>query len=786
VAPVIEDLKEVVRRGPVPGARTGFLAPDLPINPTEDKPARVPQLLDGAVQSQVVQPLRPFGAGRSPRALASASPAPDRQFDTLGFTNFFPPDSALAAGPAHLMSVVNGGVQVRRLDGAVLSTVTLAGFFPNEPTRFLFDPRLSYDEQTGRFIMAAVGRKDANPTRSTCVVAVSATSDPTGAWAKYWFDVGLGSPASAWADYPSLGYDGEGIYVSFNLFSFTTGSFVANRVLMLDKAAAMGAQPLTPVLMDNLLLPSPPYSPNQLASTIRPVEAVSPVSPTLFLARAGDIGLVLYKLTDPLGKAGGPTMTSHFIDTSDTAEQGEAPQPKAAAELNTGDARLQKTVYRNGVIWTSHSLSVTGTPDGRSAVIFYRIDPSGSGSLLDADVISDPNRHYFFPALMPDAAGNGVAVFHGSSPTEFAGTYHARYDGATGTFEPPVQTAVSTRTYESRDKQQRNRWGDYSDAAVDVLTGNRIWIQGQLAATGTTWKMFAARVVSTMNNVPDPPSALQVTAVSATRVSLRWKDESPNETGFLIERRAGSGLFAPVGGVGTNLIDFTDETAAENTPYTYRVRATGPEGDSNPSNEVSATTALLAPVDLKGSAGSPIRINLSWTDASSAETGYRIERRKVDTVFSVAGTVGPGVSAFADTPVTPNTTWIYRVITLGSGGAGSSASSEVSVTTPRAGKLTVKPVPLKMNKVPVGKPRVKTLTLKNKGAGTLTGTVGAMKGPFAVTAGGGAFTLAPKASRLVTVRFTPSKAGPFRASLPITSDDPARRSISVSVNGRGR
>ena len=70
------------------------------------------------------------------------------------------------------------------------------------------------------------------------------------------------------------------------------------------------------------------------------------------------------------------------------------------------------------------------------------------------------------------------------------------------------------------------------------------------------------------------PTNLNGTAISDTRVDLSWTDNSGNESGFRIERSAsGSGSFASIGTVGTDVTTFSDTTTVALTSYDYRVFA---------------------------------------------------------------------------------------------------------------------------------------------------------------------------------------------------------------------
>jgi hypothetical protein len=692
-----ESLAAVQRREALFGVR----APDpleasLPFNLPESGPAARPSLIPGAIQRESVTPPSLPAWNVNPRRFSDtrpATPAPDAGFDTSAYTGFIPPDDAVAAGPGHLVSAVNRHLSISTLAGVHVATVAFSSFFPEEPTGGIFDPRVCFDAATGHFILTGLGRRTTAPPASTCVLAVSATADPTGVWYKYVFDVGRGgTPPTDWGDYTCLGYDGAAIYVAFNMYTFAQGVLTGNRLLIVNKQqAANGSLSSSGVMqLDNLMLPAP-FVPNSLAFTLRPVEAGAPGSPGLIVSRAGQAGLALYKLNDPLAQQGAPSITSSFIDTTDFANQGSASQSGSAIPLDAGDTRLQKTVFANGLIWTCQGNSSTRITGGKSQVVFYKINPSGAGTLVDVDTIVDNNLSFFYPAIQPDASGNAIAVFAASGSTTFASVYHARYDGATGSFQPPVLTGASLGPYVRLDGGGTNRWGDYSDAALDVLSGTSVWIQGELAASIDLWKMIAAQVAS---SPPTVPSGLTASVGSSTQINLAWTDNSVGEYGFRIERRTGSEAFALLTALGPNSVRYADSGLIPSTAYFYRVRAFNAVGDSAPSNEASATTLSrppAAPTVLIATPVSSTRILLAWMDNSDNETAFEVER-KSGGAFALVAVVSANATSFADSGLSPGMAYSYRVRAIHSEGV-SAYSNEANAATPStAFTLVISPI----------------------------------------------------------------------------------------------
>lgn len=88
------------------------------------------------------------------------------------------------------------------------------------------------------------------------------------------------------------------------------------------------------------------------------------------------------------------------------------------------------------------------------------------------------------------------------------------------------------------------------------------------------------------------PSELTVSQLGVG-LHLTWKDNSPDEDEFQIERKSGSGGFAMVASVVFDIVQYHDEPVAFDTPMTYRVRAMKGNVPSPYSAAVTATAMAL-------------------------------------------------------------------------------------------------------------------------------------------------------------------------------------------------
>lgn len=183
---------------------------------------------------------------------------------------------------------------------------------------------------------------------------------------------------------------------------------------------------------------------------------------------------------------------------------------------------------------------------------------------------------------------------------------------------------------------------------------------------------------------PATPSGLVATPVSGTQINLSWTDNSPNETGFKIERKTGvGGTYAEVGTTAANINTFSSTGLAIGTQYYYRIRSTNAQGNSPYSAEATATTYSLpaAPSGLARTVVSAAQINLTWVDNSNNETGFKIERKTgVGGTYALRATVGIGGTAYSDTGLSQSTTYYYRVRATNTVG-DSANSNEVNGTT---------------------------------------------------------------------------------------------------------
>ncbi|MCU1284061.1 MAG: Protein sidekick-2 [Acidobacteriales bacterium] len=191
-----------------------------------------------------------------------------------------------------------------------------------------------------------------------------------------------------------------------------------------------------------------------------------------------------------------------------------------------------------------------------------------------------------------------------------------------------------------------------------------------------------------MPSIPTAPSAFTVTGSSTNHyITLNWGDNSNNETGFAIERCAGSGCtgFAPLVTTAANATSYQDSSPVSGTIYNYHVGATNAVGTSAFTSSAQASIVLPAtPTSLVATAAPDSNyIDLAWTDNASTETGYTVERcigAGCSTFTPLSTTLGANANSYHDSGLTAGTYYNYRV-TATNGTVGNSAYSNTSQTS---------------------------------------------------------------------------------------------------------
>ena len=180
---------------------------------------------------------------------------------------------------------------------------------------------------------------------------------------------------------------------------------------------------------------------------------------------------------------------------------------------------------------------------------------------------------------------------------------------------------------------------------------------------------------------------LEAVPDTTTSTSLRWTDGDLKEDGFKIERSTDGVTFTQITTVGSGVFQYNDTGLTESTEYYYRVREYLGSDDGPYSNVAATWTVPSTPTSLTATATSSSQIDLAWTDVSTGNTGYVIERRSPagSGTYVQVGTAGATATSYSDTLLTAATQYEYRV--AASNPAGLSAYSNADDATTQSATI---------------------------------------------------------------------------------------------------
>jgi uncharacterized repeat protein (TIGR01451 family) len=534
-------------------------------------PAPAPQAIETGLEP--VRPAQP----PLPVPLAGATLADN--FAALGDNNAsIPPDTMGAAGPNHLVTMLNTQVRIQDKTGTNLSTVSLSTFWTNGTglSGSPFDPRVIYDPLSGRWL--ATIDFNAQSTTSSIGFAISQSSDPTGIWTFYQFDSD-GSNAT-WADFPEIGVNSKWIAITNNMFTVSGNAFQGVKLWVIDKSTALAGGALTTYIYN----PGFDSAGGASGFTIRPALTFDATEPALYMVdnfyAVGGIGAPLMRLSRLTGTLGltptwqvvsGSTVSagSGLFALANPFEFGQidAAQSGTATTVETNDPRIQNAVFRQGRLWATHSGGLPfdgnqGTVNAnRTAVFWYELNPAAmpaSGDpLVQSGVIDGGSGvHHFFPSLAVNANNEMAIGFSRSDSSKFVEAVMTgrQANDPAGTVDPITVIKLGKDSYVKDFGFGRVRWGDYSATAVDPSDDLTFWSLQEYAETdvggtanddrwGTWWGKLAFQVdlalsktvaLTTVN--PGQPVTYTVTVANtgpADATGVVVNDPLPLQTAFV-------------------------------------------------------------------------------------------------------------------------------------------------------------------------------------------------------------------------------------------------------------
>src|SRR6266404_3914725 len=518
----VQSLAKVPQSTPYTGplARAAEITePMAPVQPPQVAPAPIKPVVESVDSSLQLGVLSSPATVTSPLLTAS--------FQGIAYTGWIPPDTNIATGPGYVVVATNESFATYSKTGLLRFSTTFSNWFAQlSPPSSIYDPKIAYESNAGRWILLAIA-SDASTNSSYYLISVSQNADPTGVWALWKLDAGVnGSTASGLlADNPSLGYDSaEAVYIGSNQYSFA-GVFQYAKIRILYKSQLYWVNNPTSLSWWDFWQLQDAHGTNSFA--VRPARAASSLSGNYLSDSRTSNGtaITLWRLANPLSQP--PSLARQAtVAIGSYSQSPPALQLGSALTIESTDCRLQDVVYQNGQLITSFAEGFNWASGSVSAIRALEVDATSNSVNLNSRFGADL-LWYFYPQIISDAAGNLAVVFSRSGASEFAGcrysvklTTDTQWEGSNG-----IHNGLSF--YYSADSSNRNRWGDYNGAALDPADGS-MWLASQYAQTTSQWNTWVGQIASfgpapsatpTPTPTPTPVASPTPTPTATPRVS---------------------------------------------------------------------------------------------------------------------------------------------------------------------------------------------------------------------------------------------------------------------------
>jgi len=512
-------------------------------------------------------------AGSNPELALSFNGLNHRQQRLANGGNQFslePPDQGLCVGNGYVVEVVNSVLRVWDTSGVPLTGVQDLNTFFGYPAAinrttfefgpFVIDPVCYYDPENQRFVVAITTLHQTTAGdftgRNTIDVAVSNTGDPTGVWTLYYIPAqndgtegtpnhgctldGV-TPGPCFQDYPHIGADANGVYISTNEYDLFGPKYSAAQIFAFSKAQ-LAAHPssINVTLVENLSVDGSPgftvwpatspagqYSNERngteyflstiagdgsetgnptgtarriglwaltntaslnsatpaLGLTSRLINSQTYVFPPKSDQKPGDI---------PLGECINDTTGLFFgFDCWELFFFDEPAHDEVESHPDSLDSRMQQTWYVNGMLWGASGTAVWVDGELKAGIAWFAVQPKINGSgkvegkVKKQGYIALANNNLTMPAIAVGTNGKGVIAFTVMGEDYFpsAGYVTINSNGSVGPIHIAATGLGPTDGFTSYKAfvgdPPRTRWGDYGAAVTD---GSNIWIASEYIA----------------------------------------------------------------------------------------------------------------------------------------------------------------------------------------------------------------------------------------------------------------------------------------------------------------
>jgi hypothetical protein len=323
-----------------------------------------------------------------------------------------------------------------------------------------------------------------------------------------------------------------------------------------------------------------------------------------------------------------------------------------AATTGAGGYRIERlfdtTWLLIGTV-VGHSITYTDTNLLPDTLYQYRVRAFNSSGQSDVSAITQSQTYLATPTGLTASATSTSQIDLKWSPLDSAIGYQLDFSLNGG----------STWNFLARITDPSNLQYTQNGLSAGVTYAYR------LTAIGDTVNSLPSDAVTSITK-PAAPASFSATAVAPTKVNVVWPAVTGAMLGYTVERSADGVEFAQIAHVAAEKLAYLDASAEENTTYFYRVLASNSSGDSAYTSIASATPSeaenVLPPSDLAASVISPDAVRIFWTDNSTNESGFAVQRSADGgATWNDLSTTGANTTSYLDRSAARGTNYLYRV-----------------------------------------------------------------------------------------------------------------------------
>ena len=582
-----------------------------------------------------------------------------------------PPDTNGAVGATQYVQWVNESFAVFSKAGALLAGPTTGNTLfqalgATHPCAVHNDgdPIAQYDKLANRWVLTQFSVTSGSTQGFWQCVAVSQTSDATGAYNLYAFNYGT----VGFNDYPKVGVMPSAYYITYNIFNGNT--FGGAKLCALDRTSMLAGQPATQICFQ-LSTAFGGVLPADLDGLTPPPAG----SPEYFL-NFGSNSLNLWKVSNLNFTNGTGTIsaaTNIPVAAFAAACGGGAciPQLGTNQRLDSlADRLMYRLAYRNfgdhEALVVNHSVTA-GTGTG---IRWYEVrSPGGTPVVFQQGTFAPDTSFRWMGSAAMDHVGN-IAVGYSVSSTainpgiRFTGRAPGDPLGTLGT-ELTIQDGTGSQL------ANLNRWGDYSSISVDPTDDCTFWYTTEYLKTNGTFNWSTRIANFKFAGCGQPDFALAATPASQSVVA-------GNGTSY-------TATVTPSGGY-TGTVTFSVSGLPAGASGTFTPASVTTSGSSTLA--ITTTTAVAAgtyPLTISGTDGT-----LTHTASVSLVVSAPVVGDFAITAAPASQTVQAGSATTYTATITPSGGFTDTVSLSASGlPAGASASFVPAAVTGGSGNSTL-------------------------------------------------------------------------------------------------